>query len=297
MSSDRLEQIMKKIHVYFANCQESPYSTNDLIVSKERIFSLLEELNYAVYEAMEDYELTQSARERGIAQAERKVADIKTEAMHRAEEIQASSLLHTQEAISDMKSALKYMQEKVRIEYELLLMNYEEKLNFLEKDSLEIISQLQTMNDAKYYLRLIEEIKAKHQRIEELEEQEEKKQQTVQSKNVGSVESSVGLTEEYQQQNDEFESKLGGSIVVEVHDTPRMPTGFKKKKKKGKFSAGGEAQISSQELDAEYFAFQEEQQALATQGESDKENAVEEKEELSIKDAFRRLGFGSKKGK
>lgn len=291
--SDKLEDIMKKIHVYLANCEESPYSETDLIVSKERIFALLEELNYAVYGAMEDYELTESARERGIAQAERKAADIKAEAMRHSEQVHAASLLHTQEAISDMKSALKYMQEKVRIEYELLLMNYEEKLNFLEKDSLEIISQLQTMNDAKYYLRLLEEIKTKHQKREEVKEElEENPLQTIPSKNVGSVGSSVNDTEEYLESVDEFENKLGGSIVVAVHDTPKVPTGFKKqkKKKKGKSDIVGEAQISSQELDAEYFAFQEEQQALAGEGKTETE-----KEEKGIKEAFRRLGFGNKK--
>ena len=49
-------------------------------------------------------------------------------------------------------------------------------------------------------------------------------------------------------------------------------------------------QISSQELDAEYFAFQEEQQALAGQG------TIEvEKEEKGLKETFRKFGFGSKK--
>ena len=46
--SEKLEQIMKKIHIHLANCPESPYSREDLIVSKKRIFDLLEELNYAV---------------------------------------------------------------------------------------------------------------------------------------------------------------------------------------------------------------------------------------------------------
>ena len=68
--SDKLEQAMKKIHIYLANCKESAYSSEDLIVSKKRMFSLLEELNYAVYDAMEEYEVTVAARDRGIAQAE-----------------------------------------------------------------------------------------------------------------------------------------------------------------------------------------------------------------------------------
>ena len=78
--ADKLEQTMKKIHIYLANCQESAYSSEELIVSKKRIFALLEELNYAVYEAMEEYEVTVAARDRGIAQAERQAADIKDEA-------------------------------------------------------------------------------------------------------------------------------------------------------------------------------------------------------------------------
>ena len=101
--SEKLEQTMKKIHIYLANCKESAYSSEELIVSKTRIFSLLEELNYAVYEAMEAYEVTVAARDRGIAQAERQAADIKEEAMHRADEIHASSLLYTQERVKIQK--------------------------------------------------------------------------------------------------------------------------------------------------------------------------------------------------
>ena len=293
--SDKLEEIMKRIHVYLANCEESPYSEKELIVSKERIFALLEELNYAVYGAMEDYELTESARQRGIAQVERKAAEIREEAIRRSEQIHAASLLNTQDVISDMKSVLKYMQEKVRVEYELLLMNYDERLNALEKASLEIVSQLQTMNDVKYYLQLIDEIKLKYKKREELTEEletNEMQSQDVSPKNVGSVGNSINDTEEYVESVDKFENKVGGSIVVAVHDTPKVPTGFKKqkKKKKGKDNVVGETQITSQELDAEYFAFQQEQQELGEQA------SIEiEKEEKGWKEAFRRFGFGNKK--
>ena len=289
--SDKLEEIMKKIHVYFANCQESPYSEKDLIVSKERIFALLEELNYAVYDAMEAYELTKSAREKALAQVERQADDIKAKAMQRSEEIHAASLLNTQQSISETKRALKNMQEKVRVEYEALLTNYEEKISCLEKNSLEIISQLETMNDAKYYLHLIEDTKKKYEKLEQLEEQQEEEQevQIVTSKNVGTVGGSVASFDGYEEPLDEFESKLSDSIVVAVHDAPKVPTGFKKskKKKKGKMNIEEQLQISSQELDAEYFAFQEEQQALSGQG-----TMEVEKEEKGI---FRKLGFGNKK--
>lgn len=291
--SDKLEQAMKKIHIYLANCKESAYSSEDLIVSKKRIFSLLEELNYAVYDAMEEYEVTVAARDRGIAQAERLAADIKDDALLRADEIHASSLLYTQEAVSDLQRTLEYMQKSIRTEYERMLQNCEERLHYLEQDSMEIFSQLETKADAKIYLRMIEDIKAKRKiQTDEIE------YETSHSRNVGSAAGS----ESYDIPADEFESKLASAIVVEVHDTPKIPEGFGKgkKKKKGKgTTGGGESAVTAQELDAEYFAFQEEQQkALEAQlademGEDAEEDDSEGGE--SIFGSWKKFGFGGKK--
>lgn len=291
--SDKLEQAMKKIHIYLANCKESAYSSEELIVSKKRMFALLEELNYAVYDAMEEYEVTVAARERGIAQAERMAADIKEEAMHRADEIHASSLLYTQEAITDLKYAMEYVQEKMRKEYEMMMTNFEDRLQFLEQDSMEVLSQLQSKSDAKIYLHMIEEIKAKRQLSPEME------MPASASRNIGSA----VYADNYEAPADEFENKLSSSIVVEVHDTPKIPEGFGKgkKKKKGKGTAGGESAVTTQELDAEYFAFQEEQQkALEEQLAADTDASGESDDTVeagtdSILEALKKFSFGNKK--
>ena len=212
--SDKLEQAMKKIHIYLANCKESAYSSEDLIVSRKRIFSLLEELNYAVYDAMEEYEVTVAARDRGIAQAERMATDIKDEAMHRADEIHASSLLFTQEAIFDIRKILEESQNNIRKEYELMLMNCSERLEYLEQDSMEIMSQLQTKADAKVYLHMVEDIKAKRRTLPQNIEAD-----AAYSRNVGSA----ANTDSYEVPADEYENKLSSAIVVEVHDTPKIP--------------------------------------------------------------------------
>ena len=285
--SDKLEQVMKKIHIYLANCKESAYSSEELIVSKKRIFSLLEELNYAVYDVMEEYEVTTAARERGIAKAERVATDIKDEAMHRADDIHASSLLYTQNAITDLKNTIEYMHEKVRMEYEIMMMDYQERMQHLEQDSMEIISQLQTKADAKIYLRMIEEIKSKKKvQTEELE-----KTSKAAARKVGSAVSA----DTYAFPTDEYEDKQASSIVVSVHDTPRLPEGFSKKKKKGKSVAGGEAAITNQDLDAEYFAFQEEQQRAMEAQAADEEWEEEENAVESIFGAFKKFGFGNKR--
>ncbi len=283
--SDKLEQAMKKIHIYLANCKESAYSSEDLIVSKKRIFSLLEELNYAVYDAMEEYEVTVAARDRGIAQAERQAADIKADALLRADEIHASSLLYTQEAIVDLQRTLEFMQKSIRSEYERMLVNCEERLSYLQQDSMEILSQLETKADAKIYLRMLEDIKAKRRTMPEDIEAEE-----AYSTKIGSVADSGS----YGAPADEFENKLSSAIVVEVHDSPKIPEGFGKgkKKKKGRTS-GGEAAVTAQELDAEYFAFQEEQQKALEAQLAEEIDDTEEDE--SIFGALKKFGFGNKK--
>jgi len=285
--SDKLEQAMKKIHIYLANCKESAYSSEDLIVSRKRMFALLEELNYAVYDAMEEYEVTVAARDRGIAQAERMATEIKNDALIRAEEMHASSLLFTQEAVSDLRRTVEFMHKSIRTEYERMMSNFEERLEYLEQDSMEIVSQLQTKADAKIYLHMIEDIKAKRSILPENIEPEE-----LYSRSIGSAEDSYG----YEAPTDEHTSKLSSAIVVEVHDTPKIPEGFGKKKKKGRGSSSGEAAVTAQELDAEYFAFQEEQQK-ALEAQLNEKEVKEEPEGDSLFGALKKLGFGGKKNK
>jgi len=289
--SEKLEQTMKKIHIYLANCKESAYSSEELIVSKKRIFSLLDELNYAVYEVMEQYEATVAARDRGLAMAERQAADIKEDAVHRAEEVYASSLLYTQQAIADMQNALEYTHEKTKREYEMLLQNYQEKMLFLEQDSQEIVSQLSAMADSKTYLHIIEEINAKQKTMSAAQIEADA---AAFSKKLGSA---AGEADVDVIPPDEFENKMSAQIVVAVHDTPKIPEGFgKKKKKKGKQLPEESGQITMQELDAEYFAFQEEQQqALAEQ--LTEESASAEESGDFLRSALKKWTAGNKKAK
>lgn len=295
--SEKLEQAMKKIHIYLANCKDSAYSSEEVIVSKKRIFSLLDELNYAVYEVMEEYEATTAARDRGQAAAERMAADIKEDAMKRAEEVYASSLLYTQDAIADVRNALEYTYQKTKTEYEALIQNYEDKMMFLVENSQEINAQLESMADAKVYLHIVEEIKAKYaQRSSELEEL---KQNATLSKSLGSITAAEALEAE----KDDYTSKLSAPIVVDVHEAPQIPEGFgkSKAKKKGK-RVVSETAAQSQNLDAEYFAFQEEQErALAKQLEEEASSVAaaetDDEEELQnpLMDAIRKLAKNGKK--
>ncbi|MCR5154822.1 MAG: hypothetical protein K6B75_08260 [Lachnospiraceae bacterium] len=241
---EKIEQIMKKLNIDLANCKESTYSSEDVIVSKKRLIELLNELNIAVYEVMEQYEGTVAARERGQAEAERNAAIIKDEALKRAEDINASSLLYTQRAITDMQRVFETAYVNTKKNFEALMNSYQDQMDFLASNSVEMTSQLEAMTEGNVYLRIIEDMKKK-------KEEEDKKQNSKSNESVGEDEVAY---------EDEYTKKMSASAVVEVHETPKVPEGFgKKNKKKGRATGKDAAALESQNLDAEYFAFRKEQ--------------------------------------
>lgn len=259
---EKIERIMKKIHIYLANCRESAYSSEDVVVSKKRMIDMLNELNMAVYEVMEEYEATVTSRELGQAEAERSAAAIKADAMSRAEDIYASSLLYTQRAISDMQNIFGEAFKNMENKYGEFKNEFEKQMKQLSDNSEEMSDQLEVMNGSKTYLRIIEDIKSESkEKTNAIMNKQGKKPNT---KKVGSaLVSEMGLDDSEVEDDteylrDEYSLKMSTAAVVEVHDVPRVPEGFKKQSKKNKKTrntSGDARALENQTLDAEYFAF------------------------------------------
>lgn len=263
---EKLEQIMRQIYLMLSNCEESAYSSEDLIVPKKRIFQLLEELNYTVYDLMEQYEATMTARERGIAEHERKMAQIKEEAKGRAEDTYAASLLYAREMFMDMRKTTEKLCKDLRKGYNTALNNYEESLRFLQENEESLVAQMSVMMDAKKYLRLIEQQNKEKEKKQGLTEEEKKHQEELlaEQAEIAAAEAASELNQ-----------KLSAPIVVQVNEQPRVPEGFgKKQNKKKKYTPSqsleetvveGEGVVapnlpSAEELDGEYFNWKEEQE-------------------------------------
>ena len=258
---EKLEEIMKKIHILLANCEPSTYSSEDVIVPKRRLFNLLEQLNYAVYEVMEQYEATVAARDRALIREERMAAEIREDAVQRAEDVYAASLLYTQDMLQDMKNITDYMYYKTRESYEELLQGYEERRLYMEQNEQELISQMSAMADAKTYLHIIEDrrrqkeaalkreaeekaAKKEQEAKKEQAEQNEKKETQLQSwmpenktplleeKKIYKLPQAVEEPDISDEEIDEYSAKLASQLVITVHDRPQVPEGFSKKKEK-----------------------------------------------------------------
>jgi len=244
---EKLEEIMKKFHIYLANCKESAYSGEDIIVSKKRIFALLDELNEEVYEISEQYEATQEARARALMSAERQAAEIKDEAINRSNDIYAASMVYADDAINKVKNSLEFTYRKVRREYEDLLKSYEDKMDELTKNSGEISTQLSAMSQSKTYLRLIEEAHEKNKSPEKLAEEARKKE--IRSKVVGTVEAVETLAvPEGMPETDPVDN----AVHIEVHKEPKLAEfTSKSKKKKENFLKIFQKAVSGEDPDEE----------------------------------------------
>jgi len=262
---EKLEQIMRQIYLMLSNCEESAYSSEDLIVPKKRIFQLLEELNYTVYDLMEQYEGTVASRERGLAEHERRMAQIKEEAKGRAEDTYAASLLYAREMFLDMRKTTETMCQNLRKEYNEALRNYEESLRYLQENEESMVAQMSVMMDSKKYLRIIEQQNKEQEKNQTLTEEEKKRMEQIAAEQaeLAAVEAASELNQ-----------KLSAPIVVQVNEQPKVPEGFgKKQTKKKKYAPSqsleettieGEGVVapplpSSEELDGEYFDWKDEQ--------------------------------------
>lgn len=262
---EKLEQIMRQIYLMLSNCEESAYSSEDLIVPKKRIFQLLEELNYTVYDMMEQYEGTMASRERGLAEHERKMAQIKEEAKGRAEDTYAASLLYARDMFMEMRKTTEQLCKNLRKEYNDTLRSYEETLRYLQENEDSMVEQMGLMMDSKKYLRLIEQQNKEKEKKQELTEEEKKRlaEREAEQAELAAAEASSELSQ-----------KLSAPIVVQVNEQPKVPEGFGKKQSKKKKSAPSQALEettvegegivepvlpTSEELDGEYFDWKDEQ--------------------------------------
>lgn len=224
---DKIEEIMKKIHIYLANCKESAYSSEDVIISKKRLLVLLDELNHAVFEVCEQYEATQESRTKALAETEREAAGIKQEAMQRSEDIYAASLVYMDDVILSMKNSLEYSYLKLRKEYNDLLKSYEDKLSRLESDENELKASLSQLSENQLYLHMIEELKEKKKTPEE--KRIDERREEIKSTLVGSVTSYETLDVP----EDAIETNPADSTVsIEVHSSPKMADVSTKGKRK-----------------------------------------------------------------
>ena len=172
----RVEEILKKIHILFAKGETYQNSPDLVILSKNEMFTLLEQLNEAMYEVLDKYEATTRAKEKAKLETERQASEILAEARRGAEDVQAASLTFTDSAIDELSALIDATTQTIRTQYLEFLAAMDEKQEALKENREQLKASLAELNDSENYLKVLEDFRAdreaekEDERLKEIEE-------------------------------------------------------------------------------------------------------------------------------
>lgn len=212
---DKVEDILKKIHVMFAKCPAYHDSPDRVIVSKHEMFELLEELSEAMYEVLDRYEATSRSREKARLEMDRQAAEIVMHAKSDSDDVHAATLLYTETMLEDMKSIIENTKRQVKEEMLDLLTRLDEQQETLEDNKEGVRSELKELHDGEFYLKMLNRVRDENEKKYSVKDERE----------------------------EEFEPAPEKAAVVIRVDKPGVNSGVsystKKSHKKGKKGKGG----------------------------------------------------------
>ena len=156
-TQDKLERVLRDIHVMISKSELYDKSGEKIIVEKKKMFEHLNHLNDCIYEMMDEYEVTKQSRDKGDRRAKKKGDEIIFAASRNAEDIYAASILYSDEALQRVQDMMQETEDRVREILEESQSLMEEHRKLLKSNQLELKSQLEDMVDTEKYLKIIEE--------------------------------------------------------------------------------------------------------------------------------------------
>lgn len=243
-AQDNIEKVLRSLHVLLSKSEPYGKEPSKVIVDKQQVLDLLNELNKCVYGIMDEYEMTKQSRDRAEREFKKKGDEIIWDASRKAEDIYAASVMYTDEALSYVQEVIKEANSSVEEIYAQMNRKLEEQEKLCRSNQLELKSQLQNLLDTEKYLKIIEE------RNRERQKAKESSKQTAEASIYANRQTEIKINQQY------FE-KIGISLEEETN---------------AKGDEVKEADIII-DLDADYFQWKEENE------EEVKENNTKEKPE------------------
>lgn len=182
----RVEEILKQIHILFAKGETYQNSPDLVILSKTEMFALLQELNEAMYEVLDQYEATTRSKEMARLETEREASEIIAKARIGAEDVQAGSLAYTDTMLDELSLLLDNTTQYIRSQYLEFMAAMDEKQEGLKTDRLQIQEKLKRFHDSESYVKMLEEIREDRAAEKEDDQSNSDKNEVSKKENSGS---------------------------------------------------------------------------------------------------------------
>ncbi len=180
MSANRIEQLIEEIYDFVENCRPQPLSSTKVIVPKDELYDLLDELRLRTPDEIKKYKKIIENRDAILADAEAKAANMIAQAQQQtlhlvdeheimqqaynqandvvrqaseeanriletarrdAEEIQTGALLYTEDMLNELENVLNNAYNSSKNKYESLLNSLKGNLDIVTNNKREIIGQ------------------------------------------------------------------------------------------------------------------------------------------------------------
>lgn len=241
------ENVMRSLHVLLSKSEPYAGEPGKVIVDKQLILNLLNELNACIYQIMEEYELTSQSRDRAEREFRRQGDQIIWDASRKAEDVYAASVLYMDEALNGIQDIMRQANEQAGKIYADMDAKIKKEERRIRDNQSELKSQLQDMVDTEKYLKLIDECNKERERQKNAGRPQEK-------------EPSIYANRQTQIKiNQEYLDRLGMSTVEETQSPAAIGREAERLDEEDAELKKLQAEIRL-DLDADYFQWKESQQ-------------------------------------
>lgn len=253
-TQDQLEKTLRKIHILVSKGESFQDSTDQVIISKRDMISLLNDLNEHVYQMMDDYELTKQSRDKAERECKRRGDQLMKSAEQKAEDVYAASVLYTNEALNHIQRIIDEANESMKDIFLTLSDEIKHEKNTVKENQKELEGQLHDMVDTKKYLQMI---MARNKELE-LERGNVKKQIERKEITAKFPKPEIKVDKAYFERNNiplEEEKSKEGKNLEQVKEVPRIQINenasyfkWREKKKKGQEKPKVDVDLNKEDL-------------------------------------------------
>ena len=171
-AQNHIEKALRDIHVILSQGKVYDKGSHLVIVDKKVMVEALQELSQAVYEVMDEYELTKQSRDQAERDMKKRGDALIADANRKAEDVYAGSVLYTNEALKRVQMIMQDTMGEVENICKKMQEDMEKELYQVKAHQTDLCGYLQDLSDTNKYLQIIEERNRKLAK-EHAEEKEE----------------------------------------------------------------------------------------------------------------------------
>ncbi len=156
-AQDKTEKVLRELHVLVSKSETYEKNPEQIIVEKKKLVDLLKEVAVCMSELMEEYEMTEQAKERSEREHRKIGEEIIIDAKKKAEDVYAASVLYTDEALKRVLDIMQETNESVKKVFGQMEEKLEKERQYVTEDKSELKGHLQDLKDTDKYMGIIEE--------------------------------------------------------------------------------------------------------------------------------------------